>query len=81
MPAAELTARTTPLIHNLLVWGQDAQRLGGLVHPNGTEPDRLLIELVLNNLATLHGISRDKMSKLVDHKAFNWHDDPFARGF
>ena len=62
------------------VWGQDAQRLGGLVHANGTEADKLLVELVLDNLATLHGIDREQMGELVDHKAWNWHDDPYARG-
>jgi len=39
-----------------------------------------MIEMVLNNLATLHGIAKEKMGKLVDHKAWNWHDDPYARG-
>ncbi|TBU23609.1 hypothetical protein BD311DRAFT_673539 [Dichomitus squalens] len=61
-------------------WAQDAQRLGGLAQGKGTEADGLLVELTLNNLSHLHGVPREKFGKLVDHYAYNWHNDENARG-
>ncbi|KAF7370563.1 Amine oxidase [Mycena sanguinolenta] len=55
-------------------WAQDAQRLGGLAQGVGTEADQRLVELTLQNLSQLHGIP------LVDHYAYNWHNNEDARG-
>ena len=61
-------------------WAQDAQRLGGLARGKGTEADKLLVELTLNNLSQLHGVPREKFGKLVDHYAYDWHHSENARG-
>lgn len=61
-------------------WAQDAQRLGGLAQPKGSQADKELVELTLKNLSQLHGIPVTAFGKLVDHYAYNWHNDPNARG-
>ena len=61
-------------------WAQDAQRLGGLAQAKGTEADKLLVELTLNNLSQLHGVPREKFGRLLDHYAYDWHHSENARG-
>lgn len=61
-------------------WSQDAQRLGGLAQGAGTEADAILVERTLDNLSTLHGISREDMGELQDHYALTWHNDVNALG-
>ncbi|KAF8183763.1 hypothetical protein K438DRAFT_1599145 [Mycena galopus ATCC 62051] len=61
-------------------WAQDAQRLGGLAQAKGTEADKRLVELTLQNLSQLHGVPIEKFGPLLDHYAFNWHNDDNARG-
>ncbi|KAF7323599.1 Amine oxidase [Mycena kentingensis (nom. inval.)] len=61
-------------------WAQDARRLGGLAPQKGSAAYEQLIDLVLDNLASLHGIPRGEMGKLVDSYVLDWHADPLARG-
>lgn len=59
---------------------QDAQRLGGLAQRKGTDADKLLIDLTLQNLSQLHGVPIEKFGPLVDHYAYNWSNNEHARG-
>lgn len=61
-------------------WAQDARRLGALAHGKGTPADDMLLELVLDNISRLHNIDRKKLPEPVDHFAYSWYNDPFARG-
>ena len=67
-------------------WAQDAQPLGGLAQGSAPAPapgstaDALLLELTLQNLSALHGVSVAQMGPLEAHFAWNWHADPLARG-
>ncbi|KAH9927100.1 uncharacterized protein BXZ73DRAFT_48983 [Epithele typhae] len=61
-------------------WAQDAQRLGGLAQTKGSEADARLVDITLQNLSALHNVPVESMGPLVDHFAFNWHNDPNARG-
>jgi len=61
-------------------WAQDAQRLGGLAQGKDTTADAELIELTLNNLSELHDVPVESFGKLEDHYAYDWHNDPNARG-
>ncbi|OBZ77640.1 hypothetical protein A0H81_02546 [Grifola frondosa] len=61
-------------------WAQDARRIGTLADSPGSEADKLLLELTLDNLAKLHGIPREKIPPVVDHFAHSWDNDEHARG-
>jgi monoamine oxidase len=61
-------------------WAQDAQRLGGLAQAKGSPAYNDLIDLVLKNLAELHGIQQEQMGPLLDSYVLDWHSDRFARG-
>jgi monoamine oxidase len=61
-------------------WAQDARRLGCLAQGKGTPSDDLLLEVTLNNVAKLHGITRDQMGPVLDHYAHSWYSDEHARG-
>jgi monoamine oxidase len=76
----DATGKVPGVILASYTWAQDAQRLGGLAQAKNTEADRRLVELTLQNLSQLHNISIDKFGKLVDHYAYNWHNDENARG-
>uniref|UniRef100_D8PKZ2 Amine oxidase domain-containing protein n=1 Tax=Schizophyllum commune (strain H4-8 / FGSC 9210) TaxID=578458 RepID=D8PKZ2_SCHCM len=62
-------------------WAQDAQRLGGLAAGvKGSKADKVLIDLTLKNLSQLHGVPVEKFGPLLDHYAYDWHNDENARG-
>ena len=54
--------------------------LGGLAQGKGTIPDAQLLALTLDNLSKLHDIPVERFGQLVDHYAWDWHNDQFARG-
>ncbi|KAJ6577172.1 hypothetical protein B0H19DRAFT_1207739 [Mycena capillaripes] len=74
------TSKVPGVILASYTWAQDAQRLGGLTQGKGTEADKRLVEITLQNLSQLHGVPVEKFGKLVDHYAYNWHNDENARG-
>jgi monoamine oxidase len=61
-------------------WAQDARRIGALAQGKGTKADEELLDLVLDNLAKLHSISREQMGPVLDHFAHGWQNDPNQRG-
>ncbi|KAG8716210.1 hypothetical protein FRC09_015972 [Ceratobasidium sp. 395] len=61
-------------------WAQDAVRLGSFLQHNDAAANEALLEIVLDNLAKLHGISRDKFPKPRAFFAHAWSNDRFTRG-
>ncbi|KZS88406.1 FAD/NAD(P)-binding domain-containing protein [Sistotremastrum niveocremeum HHB9708] len=73
------------------LWSQDAIRLGAQYPYDPTvqseDPrhrqfplDHPLLQLTLNNLERVHGVSRDKFGEVEDWHFFNWNASSFARG-
>jgi hypothetical protein len=63
-------------------WTQDADKLGALIHSNGTvEPE--LLDLVFRNLAAVHGL---QVADITQHYtegnyfAWSWQHDPLTMG-
>ncbi|OCH83795.1 hypothetical protein OBBRIDRAFT_742694, partial [Obba rivulosa] len=77
-----LTAPSSVLIA-AYCWTYDAERLGALMNGDGTARDEL-IDLVLRDLSTVHGIDvkkyYDRSSRDNAHFAWNWSADPHAMG-
>ncbi|TFY52279.1 hypothetical protein EVG20_g10620 [Dentipellis fragilis] len=61
-------------------WAQDAQRVGALAQEKGGAADKMLLELVLNDLEKIHGIPQKRFGPIEDHYAHNWDNAAFARG-
>ena len=63
-------------------WTQDAERLGALMNGDGTaQPE--LINLVMNDLASVHKIDVKKLWNLYtpgDYFAWDWLHDPLTMG-
>ena len=62
-------------------WTQDAERLGALIHPDGTaEPE--LIDLVFRDLAAVHGVRVNDIKKYYqgDYFAWDWLHNPTTMG-
>lgn len=62
---------------------EDAQRLGALIHHDGTAKPELL-DLVFRDLAAVHGVSVDYIKKHYtkgDYFAWNWTHDPLTMGW
>lgn len=73
------TDPTTVLIASYC-WGQDAIRQGALID-GGKEADVRLVDLVLKDLAAIHGVSYLTLKdEYVDHFGFNWNSDPLTQG-
>ncbi|PVF94248.1 FAD/NAD(P)-binding domain-containing protein [Serendipita vermifera] len=58
-------------------WAQDASRIGALV---GKGDEKELVELILDNIAKLHNIPREKIPPVRGHFAWNWSNDPHTLG-
>ncbi|KAG8911688.1 hypothetical protein FRC02_006466 [Tulasnella sp. 418] len=61
-------------------WAQDARRLGALVQGHDSKAEKLLVDLVIDNVAKLHNIPRDKIPAPLDHFAHAWFNDEYSRG-
>ncbi|KAG8805189.1 hypothetical protein FRC17_005685 [Serendipita sp. 399] len=63
-------------------WGQDANRLGALCQGNSSNEEMRLVNLILRDLADMHGITNfDTFSQLYDsHFAWNWDMNQFSCG-
>ena len=64
-------------------WTQDAERLSALINRDGTaDPD--LIDLVLRDLATVHGTTVEQIEKYFpnrdDYFAWSWGQNKFTMG-
>lgn len=62
---------------------EDAQRIGGLVHLDGTAKPAL-IDLVFRNLAAVHGLEVDDIKQYYtdgDYFAWDWTHDPLTMGW
>ncbi|KAG8806793.1 hypothetical protein FRC17_004807 [Serendipita sp. 399] len=63
-------------------WGQDANRLGALCQGNSSDEEMRLVNLIMRDLADIHGITDfDTFSQLYDsHFAWNWDMNQFSCG-
>jgi monoamine oxidase len=61
-------------------WAQDALRVGSLAQGKDTPADLHLRDITLDNVARLHGVSKEKMGPVVDHFAHSWYNDEHSRG-
>ncbi|KZT32213.1 hypothetical protein SISSUDRAFT_1067104 [Sistotremastrum suecicum HHB10207 ss-3] len=64
-------------------WAQDARRLGSLAKDGARlkyPKDDPLIQVTLDNLAAMHGISREDMGPVLDAYSYSWYDDINTRG-
>ena len=64
-------------------WTQDAERLGALIHSDGTA-DPELIDLVFRDLAAVHGVQVQDITKYYtrgDYFAWDWLHDPLTMGW
>ncbi|KAG1733554.1 hypothetical protein EDB19DRAFT_1855077 [Suillus lakei] len=77
---AESSTPSTVLIASYS-WTNDAERLGALINTGKTEYEEQLKELVLRNLADVHGADYiDLLNQYVDMHAWDWSDDPLTMG-
>jgi hypothetical protein len=63
-------------------WTQDADRMGSLMHGDGTAAPEL-IDLVFANLAKLHDVKEDWIRSFYtegDYFAWDWNRDPNTMG-
>ena len=62
-------------------WTQDAERLGALIHSDGTaEPE--LLDLVFRDLATVHGVEVGYIKQYYqgEYFAWDWLHNPTTMG-
>ena len=63
-------------------WTQDAERLGALIHGDGTA-DQQLIDVVFRDLATVHDVAVDWLYTFYstgNYFAWDWLHDPLTMG-
>ena len=62
-------------------WSQDATRMGSLVQGYNTPEEKLLVDLIIGDLAVMHGLDKEYLSNLVvDHHAHDWSHEPNSGG-
>ena len=62
-------------------WSQDASRLGSLVQGRSTSEESILVDLIIGDLAAMHGLDKKYLSCLVvDWHAYNWADKQNSAG-
>ncbi|KDQ10963.1 hypothetical protein BOTBODRAFT_469085 [Botryobasidium botryosum FD-172 SS1] len=62
-------------------WSQDAQRIASLVNGPSSTDEKLLVELILNDLAVMHGLDPDFLhDELEDFMAWDWSSSQFSLG-
>lgn len=60
---------------------QDAQRLAGLMHGRDTPEERVLLDLVMRNLAQLHNVDVQMLwDEFEDYFPWDFYHDSFALG-
>ncbi|KAJ7060959.1 L-amino acid oxidase [Mycena amicta] len=60
---------------------QDSQRLGGLMHGRGTPEEHVLLDLIMNNLAQLHGVDVQMLwNEFEDYHPWDFYRDSFQLG-
>jgi monoamine oxidase len=61
-------------------WTQDAQRLGALIDKNTPTVSSTLLDLVLRDLAEVHGMRVSDFPNIIDTYAFDWTTNPATQG-
>jgi len=62
-------------------WSQDASRIGSLVQGYNTPEEKLLVDLIIGDLADIHDLDKKYLSGLiVDYHAYDWSQEPHSAG-
>lgn len=60
---------------------QDSQRLGALMKGHDSPEEKMLLNLIMNDLAAIHGVPIDKIrGQYVDHYAWDWYSSSLSLG-
>ncbi|KAF8804924.1 FAD/NAD(P)-binding domain-containing protein [Phlegmacium glaucopus] len=60
---------------------QDAQRLGGLMHGRGSDEERVMLDLIMRNLAQLHNVDVQTLwEEFEDYHPWDFYRDSFQLG-
>jgi monoamine oxidase len=60
---------------------QDSQRLGALMRGRDTPEERILLNLVMKDLAIIHGVEVDMLwAQYVDYYPWDWYSSSFSMG-
>jgi len=81
-PAGAAPANMSKVLIVSYCWTQDAERLGALMHGDGTA-EQELIDLVFRDLAAVHGVTVDWLQQFYtpgDYFAWDWLHDPLTMG-
>ncbi|CCL98847.1 uncharacterized protein FIBRA_00853 [Fibroporia radiculosa] len=64
-------------------WAQDAMRFGALAHGKNSESEKILLEVILKDLADIHGhyLTADSLRDMVvDHEVWSWYNHENSAG-
>jgi len=62
-------------------WTQDALRLGSLIKGNGTDEEKLLLDIIYKDLAELHGQDpKWYKDQTLGYHAYDWYRDQYSMG-
>jgi monoamine oxidase len=62
-------------------WAQDAARFGALVKGHDSDEEKILVDLILSDLATMHNVQKSWLHALMeDYHAFNWYGEQNSAG-
>jgi monoamine oxidase len=63
-------------------WCQDASRFGSLIKGHDSLEEKQLIDIILRDIAVLHGVEYEwlKEKQYEDHFAWNWNQYEYTRG-
>jgi len=81
-PANATAANMSNVLIVSYCWTQDAERLGALIHGDGTA-DQQLIDVVFRDLAAVHDVAVDSLYTFYtagDYFAWDWLHDPLTMG-
>lgn len=60
---------------------QDSQRLGALMKGSSSVEEKMLLNLIMNDLAVVHGVSIDEIwDQYVDYHAWDWYSSSLSLG-
>jgi len=62
-------------------WSQDAARMGSFVQGHNSPEEKLLVDLIIGDLAVMHSLDKEYLCGLiVDYHAYDWSHEPNSAG-
>jgi monoamine oxidase len=63
-------------------WAQDAMRLGALAQGQGSNPEHLMLQIIVKDLADMHQMDFNVLWNLIqDYKVHDWYADEYSAGW